>query len=68
MKKIIPSKDIIDRRIVDLVRVQQASYIGLKLGFKGLNFQEHEEESRQEETYLAGQAKTKVSAVYNQSQ
>ena len=33
---------MVDRRLVDLIRVQQASLIGLKVGFKGLDQKEHE--------------------------
>ena len=43
--------------------MQQASYIGLKLGFKGLNFQEHATEPEQDETHLARTAKSRVSAA-----
>ena len=38
----VKSKDKTDRRLIDMVRVQQASRQGIKLGFKGLNLQEHE--------------------------
>ena len=38
----IMSKDKTDRRLLDLVRIQQASRKGIKLGYKGFNLKEHE--------------------------
>ena len=38
----INSKDEIDRRLIDMIRVQQASRQGIRLGFKGLNLKEHD--------------------------
>ena len=38
----INSTDKTDRRLIDMLRVQQASRQGTKFGFKGLNLQEHE--------------------------
>ena len=42
MKKIIKSKEKTDQRLLDMVRIQQASRKGIKLGFKGLNLKEHD--------------------------
>ena len=36
------SKNKTDRRLLDMVRIQQASRRGIKLGFKSLNFKEYE--------------------------
>ena len=44
LKKMIKSKDKTDQRFVDLIRVQQASRQGIKLGFKGLNLKDHEKQ------------------------
>ena len=33
----IRSKDITDKRLLDMVRVQQARRLGMKIGFNGLN-------------------------------
>ena len=38
----VNSKDKTDRRLIDILRVQQASRQGIRFGFKGLNFEEHE--------------------------
>ena len=40
----IKSKDKTDRRLLDMVRIQQASRKGIKLGFKGMNLIEHTNE------------------------
>ena len=38
----IRSKDITDKRMLDLVRVQQARRLGIKIGFNGLNQDDNE--------------------------
>ena len=37
LKKMIRSKDQTDNRLLDMVRVQQARHLGIKIGFNGLN-------------------------------
>ena len=42
LKKMVKSDNKTDRRLIDMVRVQQASRQGIKIGFKGMRLKEHE--------------------------
>ena len=47
MTKVINSKDKIDQRLIDLLRVQQASMQGYKIKFRGLNFEDHDKKNEE---------------------